>query len=229
MIFYHSWFYYCFFSSILFLFIQEYGIVEENSDDDTDTDNDDSETNPKENSDENTNYTESELNTFRKEVEHELKQADKSQKVSKLDSIQQYIQSVSGHIDLDNLPDKPQTLGVHTSITKLDKEDDAKSISSNDLDNEANDEVAQLDPNSRAYRMKMVEKILSDARSMRSYSTSASTIAPSVIKDKTKKSIELKEQRDIRKRCLAKGEANAVTRGRKENKSVVKEYAGWDF
>lgn len=75
----------------------------------------------------------------------------------------------------------------------------------------------------------MVEKILSDARSHRSYSTTASTIAPSVIKDKIKRTIELKEQREVRKRCLAKGEANATTRGRKENKETVKEYAGWDF
>lgn len=112
--------------------------------------------------------------------------------------------------------------------------DDAQSlsgrsgVSSTDLQ-EAQDDVAELDTNSREYRMRMVKQLLSDARSQRSYSTTASTIAPTVIKDRIKKTIELKEQREVRKRCLAKGEANATTRGRKENKDTVKEYAGWDF
>lgn len=78
-------------------------------------------------------------------------------------------------------------------------------------------------------RFKMVEKLLSDARSHRSYSTTASTIAPSVIKDRIKKTVDTKEKKDLRKRCVAKGEASAVTRVRNENRDVCKQYAGWDF
>ncbi|XP_055316907.1 serine/threonine-protein kinase RIO2 [Sitodiplosis mosellana] len=94
---------------------------------------------------------------------------------------------------------------------------------------EDDDELADLDPKSREYRFKMVEKLLSDARSHRSYSTSASTIAPSVVSDRIKKTLHVKEKRDERKRCVAKGEASAVTRIRKENRDTCKQYAGWDF
>lgn len=107
--------------------------------------------------------------------------------------------------------------------------DDAHSISSNDLETDEMPELAGLDPNSRMYRLKMVEQMLNDARSQRSYSTTASTIAPSVITDRIRRNMDVKEKRDQRKRCVAKGEASAVHRHRKENKDVVKEYAGWDF
>lgn len=87
----------------------------------------------------------------------------------------------------------------------------------------------EIDLKTSQGRFKMVEKLLSDARSHRSYSTTASTIAPSVIKDRIKKTVDTKEKRDTRKRCVAKGEASAVTRVRNENRDVCKEYAGWDF
>lgn len=185
-----------------------------------------------------------ELNTFRQQVDEEIEKANKqSKKEKKINNIQEYIQSVTQHLgnasivdddQFEDAIDEPHSTTTDSVVPQADKNvaaalnDDAASISSNDL-NEVNDDLVGLDPNSREYRFKMVEKILSDARSMRSYSTSASTIAPSVIKDKMKKTIDLKEKREIRKRCLAKGEANAVTRGRKENSKTVKEYAGWDF
>ncbi|XP_013101034.2 uncharacterized protein LOC106082847 [Stomoxys calcitrans] len=112
---------------------------------------------------------------------------------------------------------------------KADKFSDACSLSSNDLETDNVPELADLDPNSRMYRLKMVEKLLSDARSQRSYSTTASTIAPSVVTDRIRRNMDKKEKIEMRKRCVAKGEASAVHRHRKENKDVVKEYAGWEF
>lgn len=94
---------------------------------------------------------------------------------------------------------------------------------------ETGNDLVDLDPTSREYRYKMVEKMLSDHRSVRSYSTSASTIAPSVIKSRIVQSMDKKAKQEIRKRCVAKGEANATTRGRKENKSIVKECEVWDY
>lgn len=131
----------------------------------------------------------------------------------------------------------PETTSLHLikekeelSSNQADQiELDGQSISSNELETDNLPELANLDPNSRMYRLKMVEKLLSDTRSQRSYSTTASTIAPSVITDRIRKNIDKKEKMDIRKRCVAKGEASAVHRHRKENKDVVKEYAGWDF
>lgn len=109
---------------------------------------------------------------------------------------------------------------------------DANSVDGNvssDGEDDDDDELADLEPKSREYRLKMVEKLLSDARSQRSYSTSASTIAPSVVKDRIKKTLNVKEKKEQRKRCVAKGEASAVTRVRSENRDTCKEYAGWDF
>lgn len=107
---------------------------------------------------------------------------------------------------------------------------DANSVDGNvSSDGEDDDELADLDPKSREYRLKMVEKVLSDARSQRSYSTSASTIAPSVVKDRIKKTLNVKEKKEHRKRCVVKGEASAVTRVRNENRDTCKQYAGWDF
>lgn len=114
--------------------------------------------------------------------------------------------------------------------TEIDNEDDAASISSNELiTNEQDDKLADLDPNSREYRMIMVRKLLDDARSARSYSTTASTIAPSVVTDRVKGGLKQQEKKDQKKRAVPKGEASAVRRMRKDNNSIVKEYRGWDF
>lgn len=212
-------------------------------------DGDDSTTSDIDETEESTDYTETDLKSFRQQVEAELKSdtikaKPVTQTTYKFDSIASYIHSltvegraaaaaadqsaVDDHfedaLDISQRPQPP----LQPQLDNTDAASVNSGVSSTDLQ-EATDDLADLDPNSREYRYKMVEKILSDARSQRSYSTNASTIAPSVIKDKIKRSIELKEQRDVRKRCLAKGEANATTRGRKENKETVKEYAGWDF
>ncbi|KAM8705891.1 hypothetical protein ACLKA7_010224 [Drosophila subpalustris] len=118
---------------------------------------------------------------------------------------------------------------IPTTTEATQEIEGAHSISSNDLETDDVAELAGLDPNSREYRLKAVKQLLNDARSQRSYSTTASTIAPSVITDRIRRNMDLKEKREQRKRCVAKGEASAVHRHRKENKDVVKEYAGWDF
>uniref|UniRef100_A0A0K8TS42 Serine/threonine-protein kinase RIO2 n=1 Tax=Tabanus bromius TaxID=304241 RepID=A0A0K8TS42_TABBR len=125
--------------------------------------------------------------------------------------------------------EKHATNGANNNKNEDDNVSESGTISSNDLEVCDDDQLADLDPNSRMYRFKMVEKILSDARSMRSYSTSASTIAPSVITDRIKKNMDAKEKREMKKKCVAKGEASATIRKRKENKDIVKEYAGWEF
>lgn len=105
--------------------------------------------------------------------------------------------------------------------------DDDGNVSSNGGDD--GDILTELDPTSRQYRLKMVERMLEEARSHRSYSTSASTIAPSVVSERIKRTLNVKEKREQRKKCVAKGEASAVTRARNENRDTVKQYAGWDF
>ncbi|XP_058825327.1 uncharacterized protein LOC131685537 [Topomyia yanbarensis] len=108
--------------------------------------------------------------------------------------------------------------------------DDVCSVSSNELiTNELDDNLTDLDPNSREYRMIMVRKLLDDARSARSYSTTASTIAPSVVTDRIRNGLRLQEKKDQKKRAVPKGEASAVRRMRKDNNGIVKEYRGWEF
>lgn len=215
--------------------LQEYGMLEEESSDDEDDENRIEDPEPK--------YSDTDLISLRNQVDEEVRLAAKPEKI--FNSIQNYIKSVSKEMkvatldtpeDLDCFEDAndniPPSAVPFTSPKQGGNNDDnvseSGSISLLEVE-DAIDELADVDPTSRTYRFKMVEKMLSDARSHRSYSTTASTIAPSVIKDKIKRTIELKDQREVRKRCLAKGEANAITRGRKENKSTVKEYAGWDF
>lgn len=204
-----------------------------------------------------TNCTDSEINEYRKQLENEVTFSEIKQSGSTDNSIRRYIESCSqylGNITLGSeteisesttFPNVIQTLqSDFSALENKDKKEEQEelaldqirntsntvSVSSNDL--KTGDEITELinvDPNSRMYRLKMVEKLLSDTRSQRSYSTAASTIAPSVVTDRIKRNMDVKEKRDMRKRCVAKGEASAVHRHRKENQDVVKEYAGWDF
>ncbi|KAM3960446.1 uncharacterized protein ACR2FA_000379 [Aphomia sociella] len=92
------------------------------------------------------------------------------------------------------------------------------------------DNITELDKNSQKYRLAMIEKTLSDVRSMRSY-TSASTIAPGKIKQQVKKNLEIKRKKMERKKAVAKGEASAVTRVRRDNRETIRESHGiwgWD-
>lgn len=61
-----------------------------------------------------------------------------------------------------------------------------------------------------------------DTRSIRSVTT-ASTIAPDVIKKRIKSMLDKRERKN-RTRILVKGEANAVTRQRRDNRATIKEY-----
>ncbi|KAI8434439.1 hypothetical protein MSG28_012466 [Choristoneura fumiferana] len=85
--------------------------------------------------------------------------------------------------------------------------------------------VPALDKNSQKYRLAMIEKALSDVRSMRTY-TSASTIAPEVVKQQVKKNLDVRQKRMERKKAIAKGEASAVTRQRRDNRETVRESHG---
>ena len=65
----------------------------------------------------------------------------------------------------------------------------------------------------------------SDSRSIYSSMTN-STIAPELIKKKVKVALQKREKREQSKRILVKGEANAVTRIRRENKDTIKQSTG---
>lgn len=69
-----------------------------------------------------------------------------------------------------------------------------------------------------------VEKF-NDLESMYS-STTAATIAPELIKKKVKIALQKREKREQSRRILVKGEANAITRVRRENRDTIKQSTG---
>lgn len=191
---------------------------------------------------------EKDIEVLKEQVEKEVKISE--QKV-KHGNVLKYMESMAkctefekAFADEDNIevPMSSLTVKTENSIkqfsqvpTKQHTEDDddrksvsGESISSNDLDlPEMDDELKDLDPQSREYRMKMVRKLLSDVRSQRSFSTSASTIAPSVISSRTRKDLIEKNKKETKKKCTPKGEASAVRRMRIENRDVMKDFSGW--
>ncbi|XP_031632714.1 serine/threonine-protein kinase rio2 [Contarinia nasturtii] len=224
--------------------LKEYGMEAVSDDDDLDEDGDASDAEAENN--------EEELDRLRQQVDAEVKfSEERVNDTSKALSfnIQNYITSLAQADDGDEMfEDAVESIDSEIPLPKPIPQIESKDIEkmtdfvkdvhisdSNSVDGnvssggEEDDELANLDPKSRQYRLKMVEKMLSDARSQRSYSTSASTIAPSVVSDRLKKTLFVKEKREERKRCVAKGEASAITRIRKENRDTCKEYKGWDF
>ncbi|XP_055637538.1 uncharacterized protein LOC129776129 [Toxorhynchites rutilus septentrionalis] len=200
------------------------------------------------------NMDEGEIEECRKKLEAEIKFSEelkpKSKPEDKNSSILKYIASMSAEqmekpfndeekecfkdaleepITSVPLSGTKQTQTPEQAAESSDHDDEC-SMSSNELiTNEVDDKLADLDPNSREYRMIMVRKLLDDARSARSYSTTASTIAPSVITDRIKSGLREQEKKDQKKRAVPKGEASAVRRMRKDNNSIVKEFRGWEF
>lgn len=168
---------------------------------------------------------------MRKQFDDEMKQIEQPtiptianrNKTAVSETVQKYIESMSIASHTNEEKDKQQPAEI------VENDADKFEHCPPSISSETDDQPTDLDPNSREYRYKMVEKMLSDVRSVRSYSTTASTIAPSLIKSRVLQVIDKKEKQDARKRCVAKGEANAVTRARKENSNTVKQYDGWDL
>ncbi|XP_012250754.2 serine/threonine-protein kinase RIO2 [Athalia rosae] len=71
----------------------------------------------------------------------------------------------------------------------------------------------------------MYSRAFSKAPSIRSVST-ATTIAPEVIKQRVKFSLEKRAKKSLPRKLLAKGEASAATRVRRENRDNIKQSSG---
>lgn len=223
--------------------LAEYGVDRANGNDDEEeeefTDSEDEDFDFEQEHDTRPDYTETELNDFRQKIDEEVTSFDKNgpkKNVGVLKYIEEMTKQLQNNVQLEKpiAPEEENDIfedSVDTPTFENATETNSIPIDrSNDLETtEQDDELTTLDPNSREYRLKMVRKMLDDAKSMRSYSTSASTIAPSVITDRVKKGLTEREKRETRRKCVPKGEASAVRRMRKDNAGVVREYAGWDF
>ncbi|XP_055379204.1 uncharacterized protein LOC129610616 [Condylostylus longicornis] len=216
--------------------LKEYGVADSDDEDDSDE--------KISNNEKDGSITEEQLNEYRNQLDNEV---TFSQQTKSSDAIRRYIESCNEYLSKmtieDNLMERNAERDSLAESSQIELEStlvsDFKNVNeevstSNDLNDrvfstDIKTEESNIEPNSRLHRLKMVEKLLSDVRSQRSYSTTASTIAPSVIKDRIKKNMGAKEKIELRKKCVAKGEASAVHRHRKENKDIVKEYQGWEF
>lgn len=155
----------------------------------------------------NTKYTDDELATLRKEVDASIENDER-----KLDEIL----TKAEHLTITDTTKPPPVTEETDEVPTL------VSIENSGEDRE--------DRTSQKYRLAMIEKALSDVRSMRTY-TSASTIAPEVVKQQVKKNLEERQKRVERKKAIAKGEASAVTRQRRDNRETIRESHGlwgWD-
>lgn len=56
--------------------------------------------------------------------------------------------------------------------------------------------------------------------------TTAATIAPELIKKKVKIALQKRDKKEQSRRILVKGEANAITRVRRENRDTIKQSTG---
>merc|ERR1712112_304934 len=92
-------------------------------------------------------------------------------------------------------------------------------------EDEAYDELGDLQHNKQFLAFRDAKLDNSDNMSIRSYrstSTSASTIAPEVVKARVKAALEKKAKNTVRRRNMAKGEASAATRNHRENTNNIK-------
>ncbi|CAG4955576.1 unnamed protein product [Parnassius apollo] len=148
------------------------------------------------------NYNEEDLAALRKQVEESILNDEKKLEIEKLNAA-----TIALAIEKKNI-------------------DDAEDVPTLEFNDDVRDEkLTDLDKNSQKYRLAMIEKALSDVRSMRTY-TSASTIAPEVVKQQVKKNLEDRQKKMERKKAIAKGEASAVTRQRRDNRETIRESHG---
>ena len=234
--------------------LKEYGMEDSSEGEEEDGDEDDEDNlavSDAESGNEEPEENDEQIKEYQRQVDEEVKLASQKQSKPAQSSILSFIESATAHLVNNEITEQTteqeifldaedkkaaealEPLNVGLQSLRVSKPTDETTEDRASVDNfsgaEENDDLANLDPNSREYRYKMVKKVLSDARSQRSYSTTASTIAPSVITGRVRRVMDERERRDIRKRCVAKGEASAVARSRRNNKETVKEYAGWDF
>lgn len=111
-----------------------------------------------------------------------------------------------------------------TVDTNINNDNNSNNKDNDNNDNDESNEIKEIIGDSfETYLCEQNHENDSDIFSLRSIST-CSTIAPQVIHSRVKNVLKKRNDKIARRRCLAKGEASAVTRKRNENKNIIKEY-----
>lgn len=129
--------------------------------------------------------------------------------------------------EVDHLAEQVAKLMKEESSNVLENSTILPAQQVNDITKSDSDEYLSLSENDNDDCESIVSSKVcySDIHSVRSMST-ATTIPPEVIRNRVKKLLENREKVTVRHRKLAKGEASAVNRQRRENKDTIKDSFG---
>jgi len=160
---------------------------------------------------------EDDIEELRKEVEKSINLAEVNQNVA------EYILKCTDAVDRD---EDDERLDLESGVEEIkqspEKIEDEAEIEDDD---EFKDDVGNLrDFNSKfkPFRDNLTGNLDNDdTKSVRSVSTTASTIHPDVVKARVKASLEKSKKKNQARRTIAKGEASAKTRDKRENKDVI--------
>jgi len=125
--------------------------------------------------------------------------------------------------EVDHLAERVAELMKEESSTILDNSPPVQGKTINIKSD--SEEYVSLSENEDCESVASSKVCYSDIHSVRSMTT-ATTIPPEVIRDRVKKSLEKRQRATVRHRNLAKGEASAVNRQRRENKDTIKDSFG---
>lgn len=195
--------------------MQEIEIKDKEEDDDNETseDNEDYEEETYEDCVNNIKDLECQLNDLQLQNEIVNKDYDASTKDKALNKDNEHLNRIS------TMPDSDKQSNTENEC-KRNNEDVTVM---NAMADEKHNDCALYDSSLNADN-EVVNYIFDDTRSVRSVSTTA-TIAPDVIKKRTKLALD-KRERSQAKRAVVKGEASAVTRIRRDNRATIKESTG---
>lgn len=134
-------------------------------------------------------------------------------------------------LEVDKISEEDSARPESSSKTEDAGTETEANIRDGDVDQRTNvgstnlDKVPDVGTNSNDDDASDNESVYSHAQSIRSISTAA-TIAPDVIKRRIKSSLEKRAKRGQSRKLLAKGEASATTRSRRENTDNIKQSVG---
>jgi len=153
---------------------------------------------------------------LRKEVEQSV---NLSEKLEQSKSVAEYI--LNCHPETEIIPDNCiEDIDARDNLRPQVEADEGK----DEIEEEKDDIVNLRDFNSqfKPFRDNLVGNTDDETRSVRSVSTTASTIHPDVVKARVKAALEKSKKKNQSRRTIAKGEASAKTRSKRDNKNIIK-------
>uniref|UniRef100_A0A6P7FE78 Serine/threonine-protein kinase RIO2 n=1 Tax=Diabrotica virgifera virgifera TaxID=50390 RepID=A0A6P7FE78_DIAVI len=139
-------------------------------------------------------------------------------------------EEVEGETENENVPERDDFFDASDKLEDKDGVQDLGSKSNSSTINYIFDQLklkSKFDDTAQKIEdIQLDSDDSSDHFDSRSMLSTTSTIPPEEIKNRLKKQLLIKEKRQQRKKCVAKGESSAVTRSRRENSNTIKQSQG---